>query len=45
MLSFHGDESIKEKYLSRVKHHREMDNIIQGTGWQNGKGCSVGCTL
>lgn len=45
MLSFHNDQSVKEKYLSRVRRHREMDNIVQGIGWENGKGCAVGCTL
>lgn len=45
MLSFHNDPAIKEKYLARVRKHRELDNIIQGTGWENGKGCAVGCTL
>jgi hypothetical protein len=45
MLSFHNDPTIKEKYLNRVKLHRELDNIIQGIGWENGKGCAVGCTL
>ncbi len=45
MLSFHGNPAIKAKYVARVKHHRELDNIIQGTGWENGKGCAVGCTL
>jgi len=45
MLSFHNDPAIKQKYLDRLKHHMEMDNIIQGTGWENGKGCAVGCTL
>lgn len=45
MRSFHGDPAIKEKYLSRVIAHRKADAIIQGTGWENGKGCAVGCTL
>jgi hypothetical protein len=45
MLSFHNDDSIKQKYLDRVRKHRELDNIIQGTGWEDGKGCAVGCTL
>ena len=45
LLSFHNDESIKKKYIDRVKAHREADNIIQGTGWESGKGCAVGCTL
>jgi hypothetical protein len=45
MLSFHGKQEIKDKYLARVIKHRELDNIIQGIGWENGKGCAVGCTL
>lgn len=48
MISFHGDEAIKEKYLARVLHHRELDHLVQGIGWEsNGttKGCAVGCTL
>src|ERR1044071_8267683 len=45
MLSFHNDPAVKTKYLKRVQKHRKADNIIQGTGWNNGKGCAVGCTL
>jgi len=45
MLSFHSDPAIKEKYLTRVIAHRKADNIIQGTGWVEGRGCAVGCTL
>ncbi len=45
MLSFHNDPAVKQKYLDRIIKHREMDNIIQGKGWENGKGCAVGCTL
>ena len=45
MLAYHNDPAIKEKYLNRVISDRKADNIIQGTGWENGKGCSVGCTF
>jgi len=45
MLSFHNDNAIKQKYLSRVIAHRKSDNIIQEIGWENGRGCAVGCTL
>jgi predicted metal-dependent phosphoesterase TrpH len=31
--------------VRRVKAHQEADNIIQGQGWSEGKGCAVGCTL
>ena len=45
MLSFHNDPKIKEMYLKRLEIHEKLDTIIQGTGWVNGKGCAVGCTL
>jgi hypothetical protein len=45
LISFHGDEAIKDKFLSRVTAHRKADEIIQGTYWEDGKGCAVGCTL
>ena len=45
MLSFHGDQGIKSKYLARVAAHRAADELVQGTTWSNGKGCAIGCTL
>ena len=45
MKAFHGDVAVKEKYLARLKAHHEADEIIQGTGWEKGHGCAVGCTL
>jgi len=45
MRAFHNDPAIKTKYLDRVRAHRAADNLIQGTGWEDGKGCAVGCTL
>lgn len=45
MKAFHGDEAVKQKYLARLKVHHEADEIVQGTGWENGHGCAVGCTL
>ncbi len=45
LLSFHGKQEIKDKYVERVKLHAAADEIIQGTYWQNGKGCAVGCTV
>lgn len=45
MLSYHSDPAIKEKYLARVRAHAAADRLVQGTGWANGKGCAVGCTL
>ncbi len=45
MKSFHGKQSVKDKYLSRVIAHQQADRLIRGTGWEDGKGCAVGCTL
>lgn len=45
MQAFHGDKAIKAKYVARVLQHRKLDNIVQGQGWDRGKGCAIGCTL
>lgn len=45
LRAFHGDPAIKEKYVNRLREHRRLENLIQGTGWKDGKGCAVGCTL
>lgn len=45
VLSFHGREAIKKKYLTRVREHRLADQIIKGHYWKDGKGCAIGCTL
>ncbi len=45
MLSYHNDPAIKVKYEARFAAHRAADEVIQGTGFDNGRGCFVGCTL
>ena len=45
MQAFHNDPAIKAKYLERVAAHRHLDQLVQGTGWESGRGCAVGCTL
>lgn len=45
MLTFNNDPKIKEHYVNRVRMHQAADEIVQGTTWENGKGCAVGCTL
>jgi hypothetical protein len=44
-VAFHNDKNIKNKYYNRVLAHQKADEIIQGIGWENGRGCAVGCTL
>ncbi len=45
MISFHDDQKIKDKYVSRVEAHIKADHLIRGEGWTGNKGCAVGCTL
>jgi hypothetical protein len=45
VIAFHGDHATKAKYLRRIRNHAKADRLIQGTGWSNGKGCAIGCTL
>lgn len=45
LLSYHNDQAVKDKYVARFARHREMDQVIQGQGFENGRGCFVGCTL
>lgn len=45
IISFHGKQEIKDKYIARLEAHYKADEIVQGTTWENGKGCAVGCTL
>ena len=45
MLSYHNDPKIKEEILKKLEEHYELDEIVQGFYWKNGKGCAVGCTI
>jgi hypothetical protein len=45
MEAFLGKTEVKNKYLSRVRAHREADELIKGKYWEHGKGCAVGCTI
>jgi len=45
LRAYHGDPAIKAKYLDRVRAHAAADALTQGIGWENGKGCAIGCTL
>jgi hypothetical protein len=45
MLSYHNDPATKALYVSRFAAHRAADEVIQGEGYNKGRGCFVGCTL
>ena len=43
LLTFHNDPALKASVLAQLAAHREADEFIQGTYWEDGKGCAVGC--
>ena len=45
MISFFGDAAIKAKYVARMQAHIAADELVQGTGFEEGRGCSIGCTF
>ncbi len=42
-LAFKNTPTTQEQALAEAKAHREADQFIQGTWWEDGKGCSLGC--
>lgn len=45
MLAYHNDSTLKDKIVSQMAEHRRLEQLIQGTGWEDGKGCMIGCAL
>lgn len=45
LLAYHNDPAIKAKYVARFAAHRALDEVVQGMGFEDGRGCFVGCTL
>ncbi len=45
LRAYHGDPTIKDRHLARVRAHAAADEIVHGLYWQNGKGCAIGCTI
>ena len=45
LRAYHGDAAVKAKYVERFAQHRAADAVIQGQGYENERGCFVGCTL
>ena len=44
-LAYNNDPKVKQKYVNRMIAHRKADEVIQGEGFNNGRGCAIGCTL
>ena len=45
MISFFGEQCLKDAVVARVKEHQRLDQIIQGTYWDGVRGCAIGCVL
>lgn len=47
MKAYHGNKDTKSKYIERMKAHMAADELVRGNGigFEDGKGCAVGCTL
>jgi hypothetical protein len=45
MISFHGAQEIKDKFINQLEGHYVADEIIKGIYWGDGKGCAIGCTI
>ncbi len=45
MLAYHGDATLKTRFLAELEWHQQQDKIIQGTYWADGRGCAVGCSI
>src|ERR1700692_4227756 len=45
LKAYHNDPAIKEVLINQLQAHYDADEIIKGTYWQDGKGCSVGCSI
>lgn len=45
MQAFLNDPKVQTKFIDRVQTHHDLDEIIKGKYWEDGKGCAVGCTV
>lgn len=41
LIAFHGEQAVKDKYVARVRAHRQADELIKGYTGQGGKGCAA----
>ena len=43
--AFHNSETKKNDLISQLQTHYDNGEIRQGTYWEAGKGCAIGCTV
>jgi hypothetical protein len=44
MQAYFCDQALKDEFVARMQAHILADEVIQGTSFDNGRGCAVGCT-
>jgi len=45
MIAYHGNPDLKARFVGLLEQHRQLDQIIQGVYWSDGRGCAVGCSI
>ena len=47
LQAFKNKQSLKQEIVSRMEEHIKLDQLVQGTGYDesSGKGCAVGCSI
>ena len=43
MTAWHGSEELKQATLAQLRQDLELDRIVQGDYWRDGRGCQLGC--
>ena len=45
MISFFGNQCLRDAVVGRVREHQRLDQIAQRIYWDGSKGCAIGCVL
>jgi hypothetical protein len=45
MQAYHGNATLKARFVELIESHRAADRIVQGRYWERGKGCAIGCSI
>ena len=45
MISFFGNQCLRDAVVERVREHQRLDQIAQQIYWNGSKGCAIGCVL
>lgn len=45
LVAYFDSSDLKSLYLDRVREHQWLDQLVQGQGHFDGKGCAVACTM